>query len=225
MSSVEIAELCETRHNQVVDTIARLFEKGVLRESRKTTRRVQPQGGGRPTEVYDLTKRDSLVVVSGYDDVLRARIIDRWMQIEGGGRTLSPAEMFLQNAQAMVAIERKQAVIEGKVDKIEAAQTVLSSRPANAEAITHIRKRIGKEFGLSAVVIDQVMRQTQLGPKPAGMVRNENPEADGATYAVYWRKDVTSTFKLFASQCEPATATMWTHPLVEGRFRMNGRAA
>jgi len=82
MSSRDIADLCETRHNQVIETIERLFAKGVLRESRKTTRAHRPEGGGRPTEVYDLTKRDTLVVVSGYNDELRARIIDRWEALE-----------------------------------------------------------------------------------------------------------------------------------------------
>lgn len=90
MSSREIAELCETRHNQVVETIERLFEKGVLRESRKTTRTFRPDGGGRPTEVYDLTKRDTLVVASGYNDELRARIIDRWQELEAG-QSINPA--------------------------------------------------------------------------------------------------------------------------------------
>lgn len=85
MSSREIADLCETRHNQVASTIARLFEKGVLRESRNTLRRFQPEGGGRPIEVYDLTKRDTLVVASGYRDDLRARIIDRWIELESAG--------------------------------------------------------------------------------------------------------------------------------------------
>lgn len=96
MSSREIADLCETRHNQVVDTIQRLLASGVLRETRNTTRRVQPAGGGRPMDVYDLTKRDTLVVVSGYKDELRARIIDRWMELERPGayeipRTLGDA--------------------------------------------------------------------------------------------------------------------------------------
>lgn len=82
MSSREIADLVEARHNDVIATIERQFAKGVLRESRKTLRLHQPPGGGRPTDVYDLTKRDSLVVASGYDDELRAKIIDRWMELE-----------------------------------------------------------------------------------------------------------------------------------------------
>ena len=82
MSSREIADICGARHNDVVETIERLFEQGVLRESRKTTRTYRPEGGGRPTEVYDLTKRDTLVVVSGYNADVRAKIIDRWMELE-----------------------------------------------------------------------------------------------------------------------------------------------
>lgn len=224
MSSVEIAELTGKLHQHVrrdVETMCTALDVDassfghIYRDTRN-----------REQEEYLLPKDLTLTLVSGYDVRLRKRIIDRWLELEGGraGRPLSPAEMFLQNAQAMVAIERKQAAIESKVDKIEAAQTVLSHRPVNTEAITHIRKRIGKDFGLSAATIDHVMWQTPLGPKPAGMVKNDNPEADGATYAVYWRKDVTNTFKLFASQCEQATATMWTHPLVDGRFRMRATA-
>ncbi|MDE7540441.1 Rha family transcriptional regulator [Gluconobacter sphaericus] len=84
MSSREVADICGARHNDVVATIERLFENGVLRESRKTTRTYRPEKGGRPTEVYDLTKRDTLVVVSGYNDEVRAKIIDRWIELEKG---------------------------------------------------------------------------------------------------------------------------------------------
>ena len=38
MSSREIAELVEARHNDVVATIERLFSKGLLRSSRETRR-------------------------------------------------------------------------------------------------------------------------------------------------------------------------------------------
>ncbi|GJD58351.1 phage antirepressor KilAC domain-containing protein [Methylobacterium dankookense] len=82
MSTREIADLVEARHNDVIETVERLFAKEVLRESRKTLRPYSPPGGGRPTNVYDLTKRDTLVVVAGYDDALRARIIDRWIELE-----------------------------------------------------------------------------------------------------------------------------------------------
>lgn len=82
MSSQEIAELCEARHNDVVNTIKRLYEKGVLRDRRKTPREQPSPVGGRPTVVYELDYRDCMVVISGYRDEVRARIIDRWMEME-----------------------------------------------------------------------------------------------------------------------------------------------
>lgn len=82
MSSREIADLCGARHNDVIATIERLFSKGLLRESRKTLREYISPNGGRPTMVYDLTKTDTMKVVSGYNDEVRSLIIDRWQELE-----------------------------------------------------------------------------------------------------------------------------------------------
>ncbi|SDI06764.1 Rha family transcriptional regulator [Pseudomonas panipatensis] len=79
MSSREIADLVEARHNDVVATIERLFDKGLLRSSRKTRRE---STGGRPIDVYDLIERDTHLIVAGYSDEHRARVIDRWQQLE-----------------------------------------------------------------------------------------------------------------------------------------------
>jgi phage antirepressor YoqD-like protein/phage regulator Rha-like protein len=135
MSSREIAELCEARHNDVVATIVRLFDQGVLRESRKTTRTVAPEGGGRPTQVYDLTKRDTLVVVSGYSAELRARIIDRWQELEQRARQPAdpmaalndPATMrtlLLSYSEKVIDLEERNAKLAPKaqaLDRIAAA--------------------------------------------------------------------------------------------------------
>jgi len=79
MSSREIADLVYARHNDVVSTIERLFAKGLLRSSRKTRREAT---GGRPVEVYDLIERDTHLVVAGYSDEHRARVIDSWQELE-----------------------------------------------------------------------------------------------------------------------------------------------
>ncbi|MNJ32310.1 Phage regulatory protein Rha [compost metagenome] len=79
MSSREIAELVEARHNDVVATIERLFAKNLLRSSRKSRREAT---GGRPIEVYDLIERDTHLVVAGYSDEHRAKVIDRWQELE-----------------------------------------------------------------------------------------------------------------------------------------------
>jgi hypothetical protein len=177
-----------------------------------------------------LTKRGYLKLVKPMSDdrawQVQGEMIDAYFAVRQQ-RALTPAEMFLQSAQVMADLERRQfehearlTAIDSKVETIEAAQSVMSARPANAEAMTHLRKRIGKMFGLSAKIVDEVMRQSPYAPKPAGMVRNEHVDADGSTYAVYWKKDVTATFDRFASECQPASAVFYTHPFVQGRFRL-----
>jgi len=122
MSSREIADLCGARHNDVAATIERLFASGVLRESRKTPREYRPDGGGRPTAVYDLTKRDTLVVVSGYNDDVRARIIDRWMELEASDGRASPgsfSEALQLAADQARQIEQQNAVLVAQQPKVE----------------------------------------------------------------------------------------------------------
>lgn len=81
MSSREIAELVEARHNDVVATIDALFEQGLLK-SRRTTRRVDT--GGRPVFVYDLTQPDCEIVTSGYSKEGQMKVARRWMAISQG---------------------------------------------------------------------------------------------------------------------------------------------
>lgn len=79
MSSREIAELTGSTHDNVLKTIRGLFAKGVV--SSNDTPYVHSQNG----QVYReflLSQRDTLVVVSGYSVELRARIIDRWQELE-----------------------------------------------------------------------------------------------------------------------------------------------
>ncbi len=121
MSSREIAELVEARHNDVVSTIERLFDKGLLRSSRKTRREATR---GRPIDVYDLFERDTHLVVAGYSDEHRARVIDRWQELEAKSAagfviptTLSGALMLA--AEQAATIERQQAQIADAAPKVE----------------------------------------------------------------------------------------------------------
>lgn len=82
MSSREIAELTGKRHDHVlrdIDVIApnlgSLSKTGTYNDS-----------NGIPRRCWFLTKRDSLLVVSGYSVELRARIIDRWQELENAVR-------------------------------------------------------------------------------------------------------------------------------------------
>lgn len=182
-----------------------------------------------------ITRRGYLKIVKSLNDDLAWQVFDemieRYFAMEN--RAVAPvqvpttAEAFYHAFRMIADAEKRQAeqqraiaALEDKVDRVEKAQTVMSKRPANAEGITHIRTRIGRMFGLSGAVIDEVMRQSPYAPKPAGMVRNDHVEADGALYAVCWQKDVTATFSRFVDECHQATPFLFQHPYIEGRFKV-----
>jgi phage antirepressor YoqD-like protein len=79
MSSREIAELTKSSHDNVMKTIRRLVVEGVV--SGNETPYHHPQNGQTYNE-FLLSFRDTMVVVSGYSADLRAKIIDRWQELE-----------------------------------------------------------------------------------------------------------------------------------------------
>lgn len=85
MSSIEIAELVEKRHDNVVRDIRNMLEtleKGSALRFEETSKVLQPNGGFRNVTIFRLPKRETLILVSGYDVRLRAKIIDRLEELE-----------------------------------------------------------------------------------------------------------------------------------------------
>ena len=107
-------------------------------------------------------------------------------------------------------------------DKLEKAieANVWDHCPQNCEPITKIRQRINERYGISAKIVDQVMRDMPFSPRIAGMVRNGNENAQGAHYAVYHTKDVSNVFKMFVSECEQVTKEFFKHQLIAKSFKL-----
>lgn len=227
MTSREIADLCGKRHDNVM-RVCRELKAEVVCPQIEETPYVHPSNQQEYTE-FRLNKRDSLVLVARLSPEFTGRVVDRWLELEAAAppaRQLSAAEMFLQNAQAMVEMERRQIAQEQAVAKIgqrveEVAQAqLLTSRPQNAESISHLRTRAAKMFGVPERIVEHVIRQTPLAPRPAGMVKNDNELALGSTYAVYWVKDINDVMRRFVAECQMVTACMATHPYIDGRFKL-----
>ncbi|WP_127158468.1 phage antirepressor KilAC domain-containing protein [Xanthomonas arboricola] len=90
ITSREIAELVESRHDNVRVAIERLAERGVI----ALPAAQEKPTGGRPSLAYLFTgeqgKRDSIVVVAQLSPEFTARLVDRWQELER--RVAAPAD-------------------------------------------------------------------------------------------------------------------------------------
>ncbi|WP_412057084.1 Rha family transcriptional regulator [Bartonella sp. DGB2] len=80
MSSREIAKLCEKEHKNVIRDIRQMFTE--LKIEPSTFLGKYKDSTGRKLICYYLPKRECLILVSGYSTVLRAKIVDRWLELE-----------------------------------------------------------------------------------------------------------------------------------------------
>ncbi|TMN24562.1 Rha family transcriptional regulator [Pseudoxanthomonas sp. X-1] len=239
-----MAENTDNEHASVIKLVRTyltdLEEFGLVRFEIRP--RSDGQHGGGDTEYAELNEQQSTLLLTymrNSDTVrfFKKRLVRAFFDMRQRlikPQSLSPAEMLLQMAQLnleherrLAATEQQQAVQANELHRIDAKleqvaeSNVWTSRPSNAEGITHIVKRLGAKYGLSAGIIHEVMRQAPFTIKPAGMVRNEHESAKGATYAVYWVADVNKVFARFVSECKRVSATQCSHPYVKGRFKLN----
>lgn len=83
MSSREIAELVDKRHDNVKRTIETLVSRGVIvRPQIEDEQELDALGRKRFVEVYHIGKRDSYVIVAQLSPEFTARLVDRWEELE-----------------------------------------------------------------------------------------------------------------------------------------------
>lgn len=92
MSSREIAELTGKQHSNVMRDIRAMTER-LSADSNLNWHcetEIYTDEQGKPREMYRLDKDTTLTLVSGYDAVLRFRIIKRWQELETAQQTALP---------------------------------------------------------------------------------------------------------------------------------------
>lgn len=122
MSSREIADLVESRHDSVKRTIERLQDKGLI----QLTPMVEVKNHlGQVVTEYQLIKRDTYVVVAQLSPEFTARLVDRWQELENKQMPQIPqtlSEALRLAADQAEQIERQNLLIEQQRPKVEFVQ-------------------------------------------------------------------------------------------------------
>lgn len=122
MSSREIADLVESRHDSVKRTIERLQDKGLI----QLTPMVEVKNHlGQVVTEYQLIKRDTYVVVAQLSPEFTARLVDRWQELENQQTPQIPqtlSEALRLAADQAEKIERQNLLLEQQRPKVEFVQ-------------------------------------------------------------------------------------------------------
>lgn len=130
MSSLEIAELTGKRHDNVMRDIQGMLGElgGVLSFEDTYT---NPQNG-QSYPIFNLPKREALILVSGYSVLMRAKIIDRWQELEAKQNPKIPLT-YIQALEQLIEVEKqKEAALELAKVAIETKAEIGSRREATA---------------------------------------------------------------------------------------------
>lgn len=122
MTSREIAELVESRHDTVKVAIDRLAKRGVIGEPAVTE---YLDTLGRAADEYQVCKRDSYVIVAQLSPEFTARLVDRWQELEAAVPVQLPMsrmdilKMAIDSEQRAVEAEAALALAAPKVEFVD----------------------------------------------------------------------------------------------------------
>lgn len=123
MSSREIAELVESRHDSVKRSMETLRDNDLISFT-QSVETSHEGAGARPVDVYIVGKRDSYVIVAQLSPEFTARLVDRWQELESQQipKTLPEAlRLAADLAERNAALENK---IEVDAPKVKFAMAV-----------------------------------------------------------------------------------------------------
>lgn len=134
MTSLEIAELVEKRHDNVKRTIETLVNQNVI-----TSPQIEEKPtAGRPSTFYVFTgeqgKRDSIIVVAQLCPEFTARLVDRWQELEAQvAKPIDPMQalsdpnilrgLLLGYSEKMVELEQKVELMQPTIDAFDRIST------------------------------------------------------------------------------------------------------
>ncbi len=137
MSSREIAELVESRHDNVKRAIERCAERGAISLPPLEEVKIQRERREETATAYVFSgeqgRRDSIIVVAQLCPEFTARLVDRWMQLESQ-RSLNPAKLS--------RLQLIELAMQAEQERLELANLVETMKP-DVDAFSRLTKADG----------------------------------------------------------------------------------
>ena len=116
MSSREIAELTGKQHKNVLADIRKMLDDLEIDSAIFTAQ--YKDGTGRSLVMFNLPKRETLILVSGYNVAMRARIIDRWQELEEKQTPATP-KTYIEALEKLLESEKEKLVLKEELKAAE----------------------------------------------------------------------------------------------------------
>lgn len=194
MTSREIADLVESRHDSVKRTIARLIKADAI----GTPPLVEYLDDLRRTAFeYSITKRDSYVIVAQLSPQFTARLVDRWQELEQRASIALPdfanpaeaARAWAAQFEAREALEIKVAADAPKVAFAEAVRAIDGACHIEkiAKTLGHGRNKFFKRLRADGILQENNLPYQKYIDREYFTVVEQQPYTDskGVTHATF----------------------------------------
>lgn len=143
LTSVEIAELTGKRHADVMVDIKKMLEQLQIPPTEFSVGYTDQQGKPRPC--FSLPPREVKILITGYDVVRRAKVIDRLEQLEAGVRPKDFVAALRAYADEVEQKERLQLQLQQSEVRTTALEITLD-RAEHHASVKKMEARYGRSF-------------------------------------------------------------------------------
>lgn len=179
MSSLQIAELTGKRHDAILRDIRNLLEQGVNAHNFVEVEYIDKKGESRPC--YQLTKTGCLILASGYNAVLREKIINRWIELETEAAKQYQVPTSFREA-LLLAVAQQEQIEEQQKLLVAQNEQIRDLNEANAEMRVKVSyydqilaskstvttTQIAQDYGMSAKKFNIELRNLKIQRKVSG---------------------------------------------------------
>lgn len=221
MTSLEIAELVEKRHDNVKRTIVTLASKDVIRSPQiEVLERINNLGFAVNDEIYKFAgeegKRDSIIVVAQLSPEFTARLVDRWKELEEErSRPKSQAELIAEMALLNVEQERRLYQVEEQVEAV--AETVENIKRGNMRVGYVGYRQVVAKSGMTDAKCRNLVNAYSI---PTDTHEFMTPDGLLSRRAIVELEPFMKAFRKMMAEAEPR-GTRWYHPKM-GLFQAIG---